>query len=314
MRHASTALRRLDHVFAAVDHGSLRQAAKVLRVRESSVSRNIAALEQFLDMQLFERDVRGVRLTKAGQAWVGIVRAHYEALQEALADGDRHRQEAGKLRIGLCALVGRAFLMRLIDRFRKLHPSVALAIEDVPREQCLPAIRRRRLDIVFTHELDTFTFCRSEIFGQERLFVLLPPGDALAQRQVVTWADLAHMRLLVPASPAGPLLDPHLLERLAVDGGPEVQMCGASQATVILEVLLGHGVALADESFARAVTIDAAQWKPLAGQNSISSIRAAWLESNPKRALLWLVGTARNLAEQSAEPEPMRIQQSGRNS
>ncbi|WP_189523934.1 LysR family transcriptional regulator, partial [Mesorhizobium sp. M3A.F.Ca.ET.174.01.1.1] len=80
------ALRLLTYVFAAVEYGSLRQAARKLGVGESSVSRNVVKLEQLLEMQLFDRDVRGVRLTQAGRAWTEVVRSHFEGLQEAFRD------------------------------------------------------------------------------------------------------------------------------------------------------------------------------------------------------------------------------------
>ena len=292
MGQVNNTLRRLDHVFAAVDHGSLRQAARVLRVRESCVSRNIVALEQLLDMQLFDRDAHGVRLTEAGRAWTDLVRAHYEGLQDALAGGGCGDQDAKTVKIGLCGQISRAFVARLVDRFCSLHPDVSIAIEDVQHEQCLAAIRRRRLDVVFTHGLENGALCRSELFGHERLFVLLPGGHPLAEKPAVTWADLADTSLLVSgASPQ----DLGLLEHIAANGGPTVQICRASEATVILKVQLGQGVTLAGEGFARTVAIDATVWKPIDDPNGVSSIKAVWLESNPKRALLRLVGTARNL-------------------
>ncbi|RWP90130.1 MAG: LysR family transcriptional regulator [Mesorhizobium sp.] len=292
MGQVNNTLRRLDHVFAAVDHGSLRQAARVLSVRESCVSRNIVALEQLLDMQLFDRDVHGVRLTEAGRDWVDLVRTHYEGLRDALAGSSRSHQDAKTVRIGLCAQMGRTFVARLIDRFGRLHPDVSVAIEDVPVEQCLAAIRRRRLDIVFTHGLENAALCRSEIFAHERLFVLLPRYHPLAEKPAVTWADLADTRLLVSS---GSPQDLGLMEHIAANGGPTVQICRASEATVILKVQLGQGVTLAGEGFASTVAIDATVWKPISGQSSISSMKAVWLESNPKRALLRLVGTARNM-------------------
>ncbi|MER9401412.1 LysR family substrate-binding domain-containing protein [Mesorhizobium sp. M0615] len=254
-------------------------------------------------MQLFERDVHGVRLTEAGRAWVDLVRAHYEGLQDALAGGSRGHQDVKTLRIGLCAQMGRTFVTRLIDRFGRLHPDVCVAIEDVPLEQCLAAIRRRRLDIVFTHGLEDAALCRSEIFAHERLFVLLPCRHPLAERPAVTWADLADTCLLVSG---GSSRDLRLLEQIAANGGPTVQICCASEATVILKVQLGQGVALAGEGFARTVAIDATVWKPISGQHSVSSIKAVWLESNPKRALLRLVGTARNMVA-ATRPGPTPV-------
>ncbi|KAA3450606.1 hypothetical protein C7I87_11080 [Mesorhizobium sp. SARCC-RB16n] len=172
MTRNGNAIQLLTYAFAAVDHGSMRQAARALRVQESSVSRNVVKLEQQLDIQLFERDARGVRLTKTGRAWIEIVRAHYDGLLDAFAERVRDNKDAKTLRIGLCCVTGGEFLKRLIERFGKLYPDVRLTIEDVPSGQCLSAIRRRRFDLVFTHHIGTAKFCSSEVFWQERLFVL----------------------------------------------------------------------------------------------------------------------------------------------
>ena len=104
------------------------------------------------------------------------------------------------------------------------------------------------------------------------------------------------MRLLVPAGVEEPRMHLRLLERIEVDGGPAIQLCRANQATIFLKVQLGQGVTLAEESCARAFMINSAIWKPLEGENSVSSISAVWLDSNPKRFVLRLVTMAENLA------------------
>ena len=125
---------------------------------------------------------------------------------------------------------------------------------------------------------------------------------SLIEKPAVTWSDLADMCLLVPVGLEGPPLDLRLLERIAADGGPAVRTCRANQATIIFKVQLGQGVTFAEESYARTMAIDSAIWKPLDGQNSVSSIRAVWLESNPKRAVLRLVALAKNMAKGSPRP------------
>ncbi|WP_091581760.1 hypothetical protein [Mesorhizobium qingshengii] len=54
-----------------------------------------------------------------------------------------------------------------------------------------------------------------------------------------------------------------------------------------------------EESYARTVATDSAIWKPLDGQNSVSSIRGLWLGSNPKRPVLRLIGLAKSMAAAS---------------
>nr|WP_275448601.1 LysR family transcriptional regulator [Mesorhizobium sp. IRAMC:0171] len=291
----------MDYVFAAVDHGSLRQAARMLGVRESSVSRNIVALEQYLNMQLFDRSAYGVRLTEAGQTWVGAARTHYEGLNEALVSGGRGRRDANTLRLGLSALAGRAFLARLIRRFGELHSKVDVIIEDISYEQGLSAIRRRQLDIVFTNG-HVATSCAIEAFGRVRLFVLLPVRHPLARMSAVSLADLANERVFVPS-----ISNQSTLGAPPVEQSRPAQICTASEATAILKVQLGQGVILAEEGFAKSVSADLTTWKPLRGKNSVSSITAVWLDSNPKRALLRFLGLARKLAVSGSRGDAWNI-------
>jgi hypothetical protein len=62
---------------------------------------------------------------------------------------------------------------------------------------------------------------------------------------------------------------------------------------------------LAEESHARTITTDSALWRPLDAENSVISIRGIWLESNPKRAFLRLVGLAKNIAAAAKLRDPL---------
>lgn len=70
-------------------------------------------------------------------------------------------------------------------------------------------------------------------------------------------------------------------------------------------VQFGHGMTLADESYAQTVATDNALWRRLDGENSVSSIRGIWLGSNPKRAVMRLVGLAKNMAAAAKLPDPL---------
>lgn len=69
------------------------------------------------------------------------------------------------------------------------------------------------------------------------------------------------------------------------DRAPIIEQCRDRKATAILMVQIGKGV-----------SIEGTIWRPVVGPNTISSVKAVWLDSNPKRAVLRLIGMARNVA------------------
>jgi DNA-binding transcriptional LysR family regulator len=60
-------LRQLQHFLALTDEGSFARAAEKVHLSQPALSRSIQALEADLDLQLFERQPRGVVLTPAGK-------------------------------------------------------------------------------------------------------------------------------------------------------------------------------------------------------------------------------------------------------
>lgn len=291
------AVRFLKYVLAAADLGSMRRVAHTFGVRESTVSRSIGALEQQLDIQLFQRHNNGVRLTDQGRDWIESVRSHYDGLEEALSSTARRNGESNKLHIGLSAPFGREFLVRLIDRFEKTCPDIEVTIQDGSCRKQANAIRRRSLDLAFMCGNCNMRACQSETIWQEGIAALLPSDHPLAGKPSLTWSDLAGERLLVPQGADGPLLDPCLTRQItAGEHAPVIEQCRACQATVILKVQIGRGFTITGESFASGVDIQGTVWRPITGPETIGVIKAVWLDSNPKRAVLRLLGMARNVA------------------
>lgn len=290
-------LRHLKYVLKVVELGSMRKTAKALSVQESTVSRNIAAIEQRLDLLLFERHSNGVNLTDAGRDWIEGVREHYSGLEEALSQNAQQTKHTDRLRIGLSTPFGREFLVRLIDRFEKRYPHIAVTLQDGSCRKQANAIRRRHLDIAFMCGGYETRPCRREDIWSEGLVALLPADHRLARKETLTWSDFAGDRLLVPQGADGPLIDPSLTDRIsASEAAPVIEQCQACQATVVLKVQIGKGFTVTGESFADAIDIDGTVWRPIIGPDSIGTISAVWLDTNPKRAALHLLGIARNMA------------------
>jgi DNA-binding transcriptional LysR family regulator len=293
------ALRFLKYVLAAAELGSMRRVARAFEVHESTVSRNICALEQQLDIQLFERHNSGIQLTEEGRTWIRSVRNHYDGLEETLTQSVRQNRKSDALRIGLSAPFGREFLVRLIDRFEKTYPKIVVTIQDGSCRNHVTAIRRRNLDIAFMCADCDKRACQSETVWEEGVAALLPADHSLAGKAALTWAELAGERLLVPQGADGPLLDPCLARQItAREEAPIIEQCQACQATVILKVQIGRGFTITGESFAKGVNIQGTVWRPIIGPDTIGVVKAVWLDSNPKRAVLRLLGIARNMAAQ----------------
>lgn len=120
----------LIHAFLTVaTEGSVSAAARTLGVSQPTLSRQIRALEQRMQLTLFERSPRGLHLTEQGEALVA-------AAEQMDAAADRFVRQAtglseeleGDVRISVNEIVGYHLLPPLIAAFRRRHPGVAIEV------------------------------------------------------------------------------------------------------------------------------------------------------------------------------------------
>ncbi|MCD9825481.1 LysR family transcriptional regulator [Bradyrhizobium japonicum] len=94
--------RDLRWAITASQHRSLRRAAEVLRIKQSTLSRCLRSLEHTLGSTLFERTNGGTRPTIEGQEFLDAARRIVGDTEALAARLKTHsRGESGRLTIGI---------------------------------------------------------------------------------------------------------------------------------------------------------------------------------------------------------------------
>ncbi len=128
--------------------GSVRGAARNLRVTHPTVSRRLGGLEERLGARLFERLPEGYALTEAGQEVLGLAVQMEEQVQEmGRRVLGRDTRLSGRLRVTLPGVFATRLLMPDFKAFQDAHPGVELEIEtsygmaDLSRREADVAVR-----------------------------------------------------------------------------------------------------------------------------------------------------------------------------
>lgn len=109
---------------AAARHQSYTKAADELAVTQSAVCRQIASLEEFLGVRLFQRSRRGVALTEAGLGYAQQVRSRLDEVErDALALMARGGQ-GGTLELGAVPTFSTKWLLPRLPGFHAAHPGI----------------------------------------------------------------------------------------------------------------------------------------------------------------------------------------------
>lgn len=144
-------LRYIDEVARA---GSIRQAAERLHVAPSAVNRRLQDLEAELGTPIFERLPRGMRLTAAGELFIGYVRGREAELEQVRSQIDELRGlRRGKVELVASQALAAAFLPEAIAAFRKTHPLVEFRVRVADHVQALAALRALEIDLALVFNL-----------------------------------------------------------------------------------------------------------------------------------------------------------------
>lgn len=147
MRHSliPPSLRYADQVARS---GSIQKAARELHVAASAINRHILAIEDELGVPLFERMPRGMRLTAAGDALIGMVRRWKQDELRMLADVQRLQGlNQGHVRLVAMDSHATSVLPNVIRQLGQHHPMLSLSVELAAPDMAEQALLAEKADL-----------------------------------------------------------------------------------------------------------------------------------------------------------------------
>jgi DNA-binding transcriptional LysR family regulator len=287
----------IKQALLVAEHLSFRQAASVLGVRQSAVSRRVRSLEDMLGVSLFERYHAGVRVTAAGAHFLEQARRAMYQLEYAIKTaGTAGRGANGRLSIGLFSSIAAGFVRELMRAFFRDHPDVRIRIVEGAAGDHIALIRKRRLDVAFVRGIPVVPDCEVAQFWTERMFVALPHGHPLCAKDEIGWELLRNERFILRQTEPGPQIHDYLIARLADLGYyPNVQRFDVGRDTLMHLVALGLGLSFASES-ATAASFPEVVFRPIAGDAELLPFSGVWSPKNDNPAFRRFLSLARVLA------------------
>ncbi|WP_459207389.1 LysR family transcriptional regulator [Pseudomonas sp. MLB6B] len=117
---------------AAARHESFTKAACELSLTQGAVCRQIAGLEAFLNVELFRRSQRGVKLSEAGLSYSRQVAAQLDAVERDTLSVMR-QQGANVIELAVVPTFGTQWLLPRLKDFQSKHPQVTVNLTNRTR-------------------------------------------------------------------------------------------------------------------------------------------------------------------------------------
>lgn len=246
-------LQHLESVVAIADHGTFTEAAASLHVSQPALSHAVARLERELGVKLFDRSSRGVRLTPAGDAFLGPARrALTEVRNSQTAAGAVAGVLSGELRVrGVrTAVIETA---RLVVEFHRRHPGIHLLVEDPSGDRgVIDAIRTGRCDVGVVHSSEVPNDLFGATAGSQEIVAVF--AESLApSAKTVTLEYLSSVPLIAPVPGTRARFAHDTMFQRSAKRPPVAAEC--SNHDTLLELVRGGiGASLISDSLAAAVT------------------------------------------------------------
>ena len=254
---------RLTYFLAAVDHGSLRRAAAALDITQSSLSEQLTALEEDLDVPLLIRSRRGVTPTSAADILIPQMRALLKAENALLTEAARLTDEySGTVRIGATPALASSVVGGLSSSPRAERPSVAFSLTEGPAIELLGRVSSGTVDFALVVAIpDSELPADIEVRASttRRVGIIVTRSHRLADVASVTWDTIADDPIVtIRPDPGRPLA------QIVARALPDARTAAAVDSVQRIVEIVGYGdtVGIVSEDTSRTLH-ESMVWVPL---------------------------------------------------
>jgi LysR family transcriptional regulator, cell division regulator len=181
-------------VFEAVArHGSMNRAATELHTVQSNVTARIRSLEREIGVPLFQRHVRGVSMTPAGQRMLPFAARIAKLVADARAAAVDEGPPNGSLVLGTLETTAALRLSPVLSNFARTFPQVRLSLTTGTSCSLATDVAECRLDGAFIAGPIDHPELHSEAVFQEELVLVTPR----TMRSIEPLASVHDLKIIV---------------------------------------------------------------------------------------------------------------------
>lgn len=194
---------QLECFLAVAGTLSFAKAAEKMCITQPAISYQIKSLESEIEVSLFERTTRSVRLTPAGQAFFQDMAQIYIYTNQAVKRAqDIYSVQKVKLRVGIRKLFDYESLSKMIISFKERFPGTSADV--IPQEDNDPfgELRSGRIDIAFCYSCEhpQVTDVEVKSLYSMNYYVLMNPDNPLSGRKELRFSDLRKQKVVTGGS------------------------------------------------------------------------------------------------------------------
>jgi DNA-binding transcriptional LysR family regulator len=184
-------VKQVQYFLAVVNTGSFSAAADELYITQSSISKQIIALEKELGCSLFDRSKRKISLTRAGETFLKHAHNLNTDYQTMLADLSKYKSMPYFSIIAI-PVIAQYGITTHMAQFKSAHPKLNFTLDEREAATILPALNNHQYDLAFIRDYaldcEVYSFL---LIARDKLQVVVSKSHHFAGRQSIALSELA---------------------------------------------------------------------------------------------------------------------------
>ena len=258
---------------------SFSKAAEKLHLTQPAVSAQVVALEEVLEVKVFDRMGKKIALSEAGRVTLVAAEEILERVSRLERElGDLRQLKSAHLSIGASQVVGVYLLPEMLAAFHAEYPGIEPDVRVESARHVVDLLLSGEIDVGLIGEGLHLTDERIAVkpVARDELVLIVPPGHVFTQMKSVPPSNLTQMPFLLPRRDSSS--SESLLEQLATVGiRPQSLMELGNVGAVKRAVEAGLGVSIVSRM---AVAHELADGR-------LTSVRLTGLNLERQIALCW---------------------------
>jgi DNA-binding transcriptional LysR family regulator len=181
-------LKEIQTFIAVAETGSIKAAARRLRLTQPAITRQVQRLESTLGTAVLDRQVRPPTLAPAGRVLLERCRQILRSVDDLRALASADAEPAGRFRLGIGPAFCDSTSVDPLVRLRRTYPRLDLQVTSDWSSVAFEAVRANRLDAavgVWPSGLGSPGGLNARLFGTDRLVVVAAKDETIASRSPV---------------------------------------------------------------------------------------------------------------------------------
>ncbi|RST93565.1 hypothetical protein CBF35_11810 [Vagococcus salmoninarum] len=184
----------LNYFLTTARHLNFSEAADELYISYSALSKAMTRLETQLNVKLFEKNGRNIKLTKYGKILYGYVNLAMSHLNSGIEEIEQlSQQEQSDLRLSSVYTVSSSYLPQRLGRFKAKYPETAVYLTQTSTHKILNNIIEGQIDVGFCGEFEFENYkdeINREFIYDDKIVLIVPKNHPLASKKHVSFADI----------------------------------------------------------------------------------------------------------------------------